>query len=452
VTGDHRSPVDPASAPDGGTTLARATFLGLRADVVTAVSAVVMSILVARGLGPENRGIFFLAFLVATLVVVVGDLGMSAATISFAANREIAPGRLQAIAFLFAVGATAFAAVLLLPFQDFWADSVLNGLDTTMMLMLVAGVGPQLFGQVSAALMAGAGHIPALSWVRIGYALATPLLVGVAAVATGDPAWTLAGWLVATVGYALALETYLARTVARPSLPRLSDLRRVLGFGLRGYVGTMAHHGFLRVDVLFLSARYGPRTVGVYSLASLIAERISLLGQAVYGASAAPLGSLPRSEAAQLAAGVVRLMLAVLVPAALVAAALAFPAIPLIFGDGFTDAALPLVLLLPGTVALTCWYLISLYIISSLRRPGTTTLIQAGALLASLPLYYLAVREWEMTGAAVVSSGVYMSVLLLGVAVLCGSSTVRPAELLPRPSDAGRVLGFVRASLGGARV
>src|SRR5665648_350859 len=57
-------------------------------DIVTAISAIVLSVLVARGLGPENRGVFFLAFLVATLVVVIGDMGMSAATISYAANRE----------------------------------------------------------------------------------------------------------------------------------------------------------------------------------------------------------------------------------------------------------------------------------------------------------------------------------------------------------------------------
>ncbi len=429
--------------------MARTTFLGLRADIVTAISAVVLSILVARGLGPENRGIFFLAFLFATLVVVAGDLGMSAATISYAANRKISPGRLQGAAFLFAVAVTVFAAAVLLPFQDFWRSSVLRGLDSTMMLLLVAGVGPQLFGQVSAALLTGAGRIPALSWVRIGYACATPLLVGVAAVATGDPAWTLAGWLAATVGYALVLATYIARSVEGPRLPSTDDVRRLLGFGLRGYVGTLAYHGFLRVDVFFLSARYGPRTVGIYSLSSLIAERISLLGAAIQGASAAPFGSLPPREAATLAADIIRLMLTVLVPAALIVGALGFPGLPLIFGSGFADAALPLALLLPGTVALTCWYVVSLYIIIVLQRPGATTLIQGGVLLASLPLYYLAVREWEMTGAAVVSSGVYLSVFLLGFAVLRASSSVRLGDLRPRAGDVRRVLAFARASVRG---
>lgn len=441
-------PAVPAGAGDG-TALARTTFLGLRADIITAISAMVLSVLVARGLGPENRGVFFLAFLVATLVVVAGDFGMSAATITYAANREISPGRLQGAAFLFALGVTGMAAAVLLPFQDFWQSSILNGLDQTMMLLLVAGVGPQLFGQASAALLTGSARIPALSWVRIGYACATPLLVGVAAVATGDPAWTLGGWLAATIGYALALQVYLARAVEPPRLPSPDDVRRLISFGLRGYVGTVAYHGFLRIDVFFLSARYGPRTVGIYSLSSLIAERISLIGAAIQGASAAPLGSLPRPEAASLAVDLMRLMLTVLVPAAVVVAALGFPGLPLVFGSGFADAALPLALLLPGTVALTCWYVTSLYIVITLRRPGTTTLIQGGVLLASLPLYYLAVRSWGMTGAAVVSSCVYIAVFLLGLTILRSTSSVRLRELRPRLDDARRVLAFARASLGG---
>ena len=132
------------------------------------------------------------------------------------------------------------------------------------------------------------------------------------------------------------------------------------------------------------------------------------------------------------------------------AAALAFPVIPLVFGSGFADAALPLTLLLPGTVALTCWSLVSLYVISTLRRPGTTTLIQAGALVVSLPFYYLAVREWEMVGAAVVSSGVYLAVFALGLVVLCRSAAVRVGQLVPKPDDLRRVAAFARASIRGA--
>ena len=72
--------------------IARGTFIGFRADVATAASALLMSVIVARGLGPENRGVFFLALLVASVIALVGNLGLSTASIVFAATREIPLG------------------------------------------------------------------------------------------------------------------------------------------------------------------------------------------------------------------------------------------------------------------------------------------------------------------------------------------------------------------------
>ena len=114
--------------------IARGTFLGLRADVVTVISAVLVSIVVSRGLGPENRGVFFLAFAAALLIAMVGDFGMSTAGITYAASGEVAPGELHgaALGFSFVVG--ALAALALLPAHEFWTSEVLKGLDFTMLL------------------------------------------------------------------------------------------------------------------------------------------------------------------------------------------------------------------------------------------------------------------------------------------------------------------------------
>jgi O-antigen/teichoic acid export membrane protein len=138
-----------------------------------------------------------------------------------------------------------------------------------------------------------------------------------------------------------------------------------------------------------------------------------------------------------------------MVPVAIVAGLLSEPLFPLVFGDDFDRAALPFILLLPGTVCLALWYVVGLYIVSSLRRPGTTTLIQGGALLASLPLYYFAIRAWEMTGGAIVSSATYISVLACGAAILVTNSGVRPRELVPGAADLRALLHFGRSAIGG---
>ena len=107
------------------------TFIGFRADVATAVlSALLMSVIVARGLGPGNRGVFFLALLVASVIALVGNLGLSTASIVFAATREIPLAQLHGIALLFSFGAALAGAAVLLVAEEFWTSEVFKGLNT----------------------------------------------------------------------------------------------------------------------------------------------------------------------------------------------------------------------------------------------------------------------------------------------------------------------------------
>jgi O-antigen/teichoic acid export membrane protein len=433
-------------------TVARGTFLGVRADIANAVSMIVASIVVARALGPENRGIFFIATLVASYIALVGDVGMSTANIVFGANRRVGLGELHGMALAFSLVAGALGAILLLPFEEFWTDTVLKGLDMLVLVLVCAAIPLLLYGQIIVALLTGMGNIPVTATARIGMAIAYPVVLTPLAVITGSPEWSLAAWLVSLLGYAVGLGVYTTLRVSRPARPRLTTLRTVLSFGVRSYIGTLSYHGFLRIDIFFLSARFGPALVGVYSLASVVAERISIIGQAVYSASASRIGGGSRVEAATLTATVLRLLVLVMVPAAIALALLSWPTFPLIFGDDFADASLPFTLLLPGTVCLTLWAVTSLFIISALERPGITTLIQGSALLLSLPLYYVAVREGEMTGAAIVSSAVYAGVLLAAVIVLLRNSTLSARDLLPRGEDVGLLGQAFRDALGrGAR-
>ena len=447
---EQAPPPAPAPAPEPSESrvgVARATYLAFRADVATAISSAVVSVVVSRGLGPENRGIFFLAFSAAIVIGLVGDLGMSSAGIVYGANREIDARQLHGVALQFGIVVGLVGAGLLIGLQGFWRDTILKGLDSTMFVLLAAAVGPLLYAQVMLAVLTGRGRIPAISVMRIGQQVAIPALLAPAAVITHSPRWTLAGWLTATLGFALAIAVYGTRTVGRPVPPSRATVATMARFGSRSYVGSLCQHGFLRIDLFTLAARRGPATVGLYSLASVFAERIYLLGQAVYSASAERFGRDDPRESARVLAQIVRLLLVLMVPVAAVLAALGFPLIPLVFGSDFARAAVPFALLLPGTVALTIWLTVSLYILSSLRRPATTTALQAGALAVSVPLYLALIGAAGMNGAAVASSIVYMGLLAAGLTVVLRSSELRAAELIPRPGDLSRLVQAGRSAL-----
>ncbi len=428
--------------------LARSTFFALQADVVAGVSDLVLAIVVARGLGPANRGVYFLALFAATLIALVGNMGLAAAALVYGASQRLPLAELHGMAIVCGVVVGALGAALLLGLQEVLTDSVLRGVDGTILILVSVSLAPLIYAQVVGALITGMGHVPEISKLRIAVALATPALTIPAVVlGDGEPLWPVAAWLVVTIGFATALARLALRHMARPCRPSRATTGQVVSFAVRGHVGTLAHQGFLRVDVLFISARLGPASVGLYAQASVLAERMSTLGQAMYASSAARLGSDPPRDAALLTAELVRVLLLVMVPVAALLAASSHLVMVVLFGNAFAPAALPFAILLPGTVCLTLWYVVSLYVLATLRRPGATTIIQGAAFIVSVPLYILAIDKWGLNGAALVSSVVYAAVFAAGLSFLLRSPDVRAADLIPRRADVRHMTGLGRQAL-----
>jgi O-antigen/teichoic acid export membrane protein len=441
---------DPVTPP---TTVARGTAYGLAADGVMIVSALAISVIVARVLGPANRGVFFLAQLSAMLIALVGDLGLSTSGLVFAATRRVPLTALHGAAVALSLVVTGVAAVVVFALEGWLTDTILGGLTRGDLWLMIAGVAPLIYARVAGAMLTGIGQVPVYSVIRIVTGIAAPLIMVPALwISDGSTFWAIFGWLAGTVLLAAGILIASLRHLGAPLPPSTHDARDLFGFGLRAYFGTISYHGFLRIDVLFISARSGPAAVGQYSLASVLAERISIVGSALYGAAASHVGSAARQAAELLIARMTRVLIVLLVPAGLVLAALAQPLMVVVFGSDFEPAALPFVLLLPGTICLTIWSVLGLYILAVLDRPGLTTIIQAAAVAVSIPLYWFAVGAWGMTGAAIVSSGVYASVMIAAIVLFCRTRTDHDARLVPHAADLREAWQVVAGGLRRIRI
>ncbi len=416
--------------------VARGSAWGTIAMVVTIVSGLALAVIIARYLGPSSRGIYFLTTFVAGLIVLVGDLGLSTSGLVFATKDRVPRARLHGSVLGLSLAITAVTAVAVPVFYPLLRDNVLDGMTMTDAWFVVGGVGLALYARLAGALLTGIGRIPELSAIGIVAGVAAvPVTILALELGGRTVVWALTAWLVVAAMTAVGIGFEAARRMGGVRAPTRSDLRELFGFGLRSHIGTISHQGFLRADVLFISARSGPAAVGFYSLASTLAERLSSLGAVVYTAGASHVGSRSHADAGELMARMVRIVLLVVLPVAVLLAAVSDPLVRLLFGADFEPTATPFVLLLPGAVALTVWYLLSLYIIAALERPTVTTVIQLTGMLASLPLYWAAVGEWGMSGAAIVSSLVYIGVMVAGLVIFVRASGIGPRALLPGVAD-----------------
>lgn len=427
----------PDARTDARPSIARGFAAGATAEIASLLLTLVLTVIVSRVLGPSGRGVYFVTILVATLTAYVSDLGLSAAAITFAAAREQSVRALHTLAIAVSVVAAALSAGVFLPWSSWWSSTVFEGLTPELLAIAVAGVAPLAYAQLASAMLVGAGGVTQLAALRVGASAltlaATALALGVA---NGGVRAACVAWLIGTTAFAAALAVTLFRRRLRPTVPTIGDVRSISSFALRTYVGTLAHHGFLRIDILFVSAQLGPAAVGNYSLASVLAERISLVGGALYNATASYIGGVGAANAALITTRVVRLLVVFLVPLVTLLAVLAYPLITLVFGDAFRGAVLPFMILLPGAAALTAWYVIGLYIVSALRRPAFTSAVQAGAFICCVPLYVAAISLFGIEGAAAVSSVTYASVFVAGIAFVVAKQHVRPREFVPSRADA----------------
>jgi O-antigen/teichoic acid export membrane protein len=447
---DKLTPVARAGEPE--LSVARGAAYGLGADAATVVSGLVLAVIVARFLGPENRGIYALAVLVGSLVAIVGDAGMSTSGIVFGANRRVPLRHLHGTALLLSLAVAALTALAVIGLGGWLTREVLKGVTRDELWLVTLAIIPLLYSQVVAAMLTGMGRLRSLAMIRVAAAVGVPLLMLVVVWASGgSPYWAIVGWLGGTLLLAVPIAVVATRSMGRPTPPALPEARTLFRFGLRAWIGTMSHHGYLRTDVLFISARLGPAPVGQYSLASVLAERISLAGSAVYSSGASRIGSGDRAMAEALVARLVRLLVVAVAPLVVVLGLLSWILIPAVFGDDFSPAIVPFVLLLPGTAALTVWYVLGLFIVAALERPGMTTAIQGSAMLISLPLYWVAVSEWGMTGAAIVSSSIYVGVLTAGVLIFRRYRSGPSASLVPRREDVRQSVAFARDALSRGR-
>jgi O-antigen/teichoic acid export membrane protein len=403
-------------------------LLGFRTLTVAALLAV--TVLTARWLGPEGRGVY-------TLVVLYGSIGvtmlggMGAALAYEISNLGRPPRSAVANALALALGIGLIAVLVTL------AVYVVVG-DPALWWLVMAGL-------AQPPLLCGA----ALTWAFLGAddhanynrAIVAPsaltllfllLVLGPGQIAgggAGSVRAALAGWLLAQVVTVVWL-LWLGR---RRWLPlRLDAITPaaaggMLMFGAQTGLADLISFFNYRVDLLALQFFRGTEEVGIYSVAVQTAEGLWFISSAVGVVIYARVGMLPRAEAADLTARSMRNAVFVIFVLGLALALIAGVALPLLYGHRYDAAVSAFRLLLPGVIIFGLGRIFSTFFTNALGRPRVPLLIAATSLIISLPLCVVLIPPLGMNGAALATSVSYAAAMLLAI-VLFSRETRIPAR------------------------
>jgi len=257
----------------------------------------------------------------------------------------------------------------------------------------------------------------------LGLAAVLALVAGLKLEAWGAVAgYLLAGW--AALGLLLVrLSGTMRLGVGLP----WAVLKNQLTFGLKGHLGLIMNYLNYRLDVLLVAYFLTPREVGLYTLATVVAE---VLWQ---GANAAQTALYPHitktAEGNAVTLEVLTGVVGLTVLGGLGLLVLGRPLMVWCFSAAFGESYPVIVLLLPGIVAF-CYAKV---LVSHLVGRGKAWAITAGA-AAGLPLTVglnvLLIPHFGIKGAAIASSLSYTASSLVLAGMFLRSSGVTARELL----------------------
>jgi len=377
---------------------------GVGADVISTVigngvgasAALVASVILARWLGPTNRGAFELGLFAANSALLVLCLGLNL-PVSVFATKEPAKG-IWAYRFGLYLLA-AFLAIALI------AVAVLHGETGNILGWLVVFAGLFL-SQLTNALLIGTGRIRRLN---VGGAVRWLVyLGGLAAFAkllSPDVGLAL-GWyafaLLVTAGIAWHGLRGLHRDAALT--PLSAGVRRsVVWFGVRGQISNILQFVSYRFDVLLVGLWVGAAGLGVYAVGVMFAEALWLIPNAL---GTVLLSHTSRSETAA-ADRRIRVVFPVAMMIVLAIAGVLSLASPLIaggyLGPGYHQVPVVTWVLMPGAIALSGSKILANEL-TARGYPGTNTLAAACGAITTVGVDLLLIPRFGIVGASVASS------------------------------------------------
>jgi len=369
------------------------SFLGLLGGVI-----------LARKLGPYDRGILSLVLLLPETAVTFVKLGITQANVYFI-NRE---GRSSIDV---ASNSTALALVLgtvvagtMWLFRSDLFVSVLRGVPTWALALALVRVPLILLDGYLYGVLQAVGRFDIyntrllFSEVLRVAAIAVCLLLlhmGLFAAVVIHTVVTLINiaWLVVTMRRSIPFTVRLNRGL----------LRQQLVFGLKSYAQTVTQHGLLRADVYMISYYLNPAETGFYSLALRFTELILEIPQAVGLVLYPRLALATKDEIHKLTAQACRRTLLIAGLCAVVLAVLGPYVIVLWYGRAYAPAGAPLPWAAVGVVAMSVFTILTRDFTSrNLQRVN----IAAGvpALLMNLGLNVFMIPALGIVGASMATA------------------------------------------------
>jgi len=388
-------------------------------QILTFALGFAASIILARVLGPEGKGIYALIVLIPALMLKLGSLGIEAANVYFTGSKryeikDIASNSLLCGISLSSILILLFFGVFHLDiFQNYLAS---NQINSFYLCLVVLTVPFSLLSGFLISIFLGAEKITVYNKINIFNSTFQLILLTVFLVIFKQGVLgAVISYVFGIIGLALVVILFITKFTKITFSFNRKLLKDSTKYGLKAYFGNLTQFLNYRLDMILVAAFLTPASVGFYSIAVGIAERLWMLPGAIATVLFPRISSLKDKEANNLTPRIARHIFLIIFVLALMLALIAGPLIKILFGPVFLPSVMPLIILLPGIIALGGCKILTADL-AGRGKPQFGTYAAFVSLAVNIPLNLWLIPKWGISGAAFASSVAYITASLMVMA------------------------------------
>ena len=418
-------------------------------QIISAALGLLSTAIIARVYGPEGNGILAVALLLPSMLSTFLNLGVAPANVYHLGSaqitvRQLLGANLRIFLLLGMVGLAIGAATLV------WkADQLFPGVSPFVLWFALAAFPIGLLNGYLISVFQGLQQFRPYNILAITQSVALLVLVAALAVLGSREMALLVGAQVVSQLIVLVLTIRWLMPLVEPKasgeVPE-DFVRKTLGYGWKAHLSNILAFVNYKADVFLTNLFLGPVAVGVYVIAVALAEQLWLISKAVSTVLLPRLSQLSsdEEERKQLTPLIARWVMLVTFCSGLMLAAVGGPFIAMVFGSDYSDALLPLWILLPGIV-LTSASRVLANDIAARGRPELNMYSSVVVVFVNIVGNLILIPIYGLAGAAAATTFAYTLNLVLRLFIYGRFTTNRWVDsLLVQPSDFRLLVAVVR--------
>lgn len=392
-------------------------LLTLNRIIIGTIIGLLISIIIARSLGPENQGIFSLILLLPTILVTFTNFGVGVSTVYLMQKSKYKLFDVIKTNYIISIFLSIFTIIIGFTVIYLSDELFFSTVDLSLLLIALIAVPPLLNNQFIQTVFQGLEDFKTFNIVLVvGQSINLVIILLLSIINSLTILTSLIAYICSNIGITFILFYMIKKKLKFNYKEGTFDkkyLQESIEYGVKSHLSNILAFLNYRVDMLIIAFLLNPIQVGYYTIAVNITERIWFLSQAVSTVLFPRISKMSDEEAkVQLTTFTIKIMLLTSIIMGVILLFLSDIFVNILFGSEYQMSAIILVYLIPGIVFGSISRLIA-NDFAGRGKPEYNLYTSIFTLISNIVLNFILIPIFGVIGAALATSITYLINLIL---------------------------------------